>query len=761
MTTSQWYQIQPRFAAALDQARGEDEEVLDRELGLDRELHGYARRVLRLVRSHSSTDAEELPEEISIWRLILPLASDGLGTDYLAERADGSLDRMVCFKASRILLDGATAQQQFVQDMRELAMLYDNGIARVLDSGWVVAGRPFVVSEFESGKPITEALQTFGTREKLTVFLRVLSAVGYAHQREILHGDLKPANILVGREQTPRLIDFGLARVFAKGGDPIGTQQNLEVASLAYLAPEQIRGTAITPATDVYTLGVILYELLSGEQPYGPPTDNVIERGRAICERILPQIEGIGADLNYIIAKATEKNREARYPDVMSMGKDIEAYLECRAVRPITENAASFALKILRQYWITTTLLVAVLGTASVAVLQRGRSQTQNSRKPVVAESKVQASSVESAKAYLDDMLAKNADKPEVVGELAKAYLRMAEVERKGSVALGGNRGAAIQSARKAYELTAKLITTENLTDAALLEYAKSARMLSELLNDARDYQEAIRVAQAWKEKFVSISSTQPDLLKAKAAADAALSDLLFAAGEQAASMPLARSAMQQFGVIYAADKKDRNKAADYARSANQVGNKALSLGDLVEALNVFRTAEAVLRPHVQDPESEVTPLIDLAKTLNGLGETLARSKQAGQALASYREARLLLEQAAKKEAGNDEVLSGLADNLIRTAQMQGEGPALEETARAIEMLRKLLLKPEPKAEYHKQLAQALTVRGELYLKQRKSEAARESFEEALSRWNSYGRLAGWKPQEEQEILRLKGLTGH
>ncbi len=773
MTTEQWERIQPVVSGAMALEPAERRAYVDRELGLEPELLSFARRIVRLASQEST--GEELGEIYSAWQVMLPMGMDGLGSDYLATRADGTGERLVMFKAGRIKLEQAAEQQQFVQDMRQLTMLYDTNIARILDSGWVAEGRPFVVSEFEGGRPITEAALDMETRESLTVFLRVLTAVGYAHQRKILHGDLKPANVLVAREKTPRLLDFGLARVFAKGGDPIAAQSDLSAESLAYTSPEQIRGKPIDEATDVYALGVILYEMMSGRLPYGEPGDSVMERGRAICEKIAPKIDGANEDLNYIVAKAMEKNREGRYPDVAAMGKDIEMYLEGRMVMPREEDTAYYLLRVLKQNWITAALILAVLGAAMVAILQRNRAQSQSAQvqsitgalmngiKGGAAQPTSGESSIQSAKKYLDDMLEKNAGKPEVVEELAKAYLRLAEVELKGSGILSGNRGAAIQSARKAYELTAQMMATGDVTDAKLLQFSQSAKMLSEMLNEARDYKEAIKVTQLWKDKLVSVSSSNPEVLKAKAAADAALADLMFAAGDQQASMPFARSAMRQFGLIFESDKGNAGKAGDYARSANNVGNKALRMNNLVEALNVFKTAEAVLRPVASKPESQVEPLLDLARTLSGLGETLEKSKQGDQAMASYKEARQLLEQASKKEAGNEDVAVGLAENLVRTARIERDGTelaiAVQETDRAVEILRKVSSTPGSKPEYRKQLAQALTLKGEMARTQKKGAVALEAFEEAVSLWEGYGRMAGLKPEEETEIARLKALA--
>jgi serine/threonine protein kinase len=742
-------------------------------LASEPQLLAYAQRIVRLV--DRSAENEPLPEVVSGWRVLLPLGSDGLGMDYLVCREDESIDQLMSLKLARLKLEDAAAQQEFVQEMRTLAMLFDAHIARIVDSGWLSEGRPFVVSEFEGGLPLPEISLKLDLRDNLTVFLRVLSAVGYAHQRGILHGDLRPANVLVSPERVPRLVDFGLARALAKGGDAIATQQELTAENIAYFSPEQIRGRDLTEASDVYSLGVLLYEMLAGKPPYGNPRDTVIERGRAICETIPPEVEGLDMDLNYIVAKALEKNVEGRYPTVISFGRDIEAYLEGRAIVPRQEKLLEFVVRSVRQNWVTAALVAGVLLVGAVAVFEKSRDDNKANQIQQITGSLLAggggsvraasgpSSTVHSAKKYLDDMLEKSAGKPEVIGELAKAYLRLAEVELKGSGLLRGDRGAAIQSARKAYDLTMQLANREGATEIELLEFARSAKMLSELLEQARDYKEAIRVAQDWKNKLAAASSDNPEVQRALAAADATLSDLMFAAGDQQASMPFARAAVRQFGAIFEADKGNARKARDYAQSANNVGGKALRLGLLSEALSMFRSSEATLRPIAAKPDSEVGPILDLARTLSGLGETLEKSDQKDQARASYQEARQLLEQAAQKEKDNDEAAEGLADVLLKSARFSREGgevaTAVKDADKAVELLRKLAARPEGRSDYRRQLAMALTLKGELARSQKKNELARECFEEAVGMWNSYGRLAGLRPEEEIELERLKAIV--
>jgi tetratricopeptide (TPR) repeat protein len=236
------------------------------------------------------------------------------------------------------------------------------------------------------------------------------------------------------------------------------------------------------------------------------------------------------------------------------------------------------------------------------------------------------------------------------------------------------------------------------------------------------------------------------------------------ASGQRKESLPFAQAAMIQFGRIFESEKENPQAGQQYAKSANNVGEKQLRLGMIAESLNAFRIAEAVLRPQVKQKESEVGPLLDLAKTMSGLGEALEKSNQGAQAQASYLEARQLLEQAAKKEADNLLALEGLADNLMHTAKFHWQerslGEAWSDCSRAVDILRKLVQTPGSKAEYRKQLAMSLTLKGELAKLRKELDAASEFFAEALRLWDSYGRMAGIRPEEEREMARLREISG-
>jgi tetratricopeptide (TPR) repeat protein len=769
MTTQDWEKIEGIVREALTKPEGERGVHVALELGNEPELLAFARRIVRM--SGRPQSDEEIPEMQSGWRLVLPLGMDGLGIDYLAEKADGSIDKMVLLKVSRVTLEDAEAQQQFAHDLRTLSLLFDSGVARMLDSGWISRGRPFVVVEFDAGVRITDATREMTLEDRMLLFRKVLAGVQYAHLKKVLHGDLRPENILVVGEE-PRLYDFGLTRLLTTGTDSIAAQEVIDVESIAYNSPEQIRGLPLTEQSDVYSLGVILYEMLLGRRPYGRPGDDVMQMGRAICEQLPPRIESVNEDLNYIVLKALEKNLAARYLSVAEFTADVQAFLDGRAVAPRKEAMAETVSRLLRQNWVTVALVVAVIVVGSTAMFYKGRAEAKADKIQAITnalfagkggKSPSGADSIQSAKKYLDEMLEANAGKPEVVEELSKAYLQLAEVELKGSGILRGNRGSAIQSARKSFELSAQLMEGKTATAAQLVEYSKSAKMLTEMLADAKDYKEALKVAMDWKERLAKVQSTDPEFLKAQAAANQATADLLYLSGAKQEAMPPARSAMQQFKAIFERDPSNEQKGRDYAQAATNVGNKASGLGLFAEALSSFTSARDTLRPQAAKKESKVGPLLDLAKTLNGLGDTLAKTNQGPQAKASFLEARQILEQAAKKEKGNEEVSQILADNYMRTARMGREfaeyASAMAETDRAVEILKRLVDQPGSKPEYRRDLAMALTIKGEIFAAQGKKTIAQELFAEAVRLWQMYANLGVMKPDEEVEYNRVKALV--
>jgi serine/threonine-protein kinase len=207
---------------------------------------------------------------IGSYQVVKQIGTGGMGAVYLADRADGAFNKQVAIKIVKRGMDSAAVVERFAQERQILASLSHPNIAGVLDGGITADGRPYFVMEYVNGIPLTEYCDKhkLSISQRLKLFRQVCDAVHYAHKNLIVHRDLKPNNILVNADGELKLLDFGIAKLLETSGDDLMTQTGAILATPAYAAPEQLTGGAITTGTDVYALGVLLYELLAGRRPF-------------------------------------------------------------------------------------------------------------------------------------------------------------------------------------------------------------------------------------------------------------------------------------------------------------------------------------------------------------------------------------------------------------------------------------------------------------------------------------------------------------
>ena len=284
-------------------------------------------------------------DEVGPYRLIRELGAGGMADVWLAERADGVLDRQVALKLPRT----GWAQgwrQRMARERNLLGALEHPHIARLYDAGVTAAGRPWLAMEWVKGLPIGEHCEAQGCalRERLHLFLQVAEAVAHAHARLIVHRDLKPSNILVTPAGQASLLDFGVAKMLEDHQHPSAdpTQVGGKALTPGYASPEQVGGRPLTVATDVYSLAVVLYELLTGERPYKLDRASGAALEEAILAAVVPLasrraaaagVHGAWArqlrgDLDNILAKALRKEPDQRYPSVEAFAGDVRRYLE-------------------------------------------------------------------------------------------------------------------------------------------------------------------------------------------------------------------------------------------------------------------------------------------------------------------------------------------------------------------------------------------------------------------------------------------------
>ena len=322
------------------------------------------------------------------YHVIELLGRGGMGSVWRAERRDGGFQQQVAIKLLASALPSEEALQRFSRERQILARLQHPNIARVLDGG-SVDGAPWFAMDLVEGVALDEYARqaVLSFEQTLRVFARVVGAVQFAHQNLIVHRDLKPSNILVDASGEPKLLDFGVAKLLDEGIDLTLSRAPL---SMAYAAPEQIVGKTITTATDIYSLGVILYELLSGSRPHKARGNSSLALMQAITDTDpMPPSRAAGpqttrnarrlrGDLDTIVLKCLNRDPARRYASAQALADDIEAYLQQLPIRARPESWRYRSAKFLRRHWIgsalTAAATLALLGTTAFSVSQARRA---------------------------------------------------------------------------------------------------------------------------------------------------------------------------------------------------------------------------------------------------------------------------------------------------------------------------------------------------------------------------------------------------
>ncbi len=429
MDPERWLQVEAVVASALELSDEERAAYLEQACGSDRELRAEVEDLL-----DNRTDVEGFLEKAPLpsaggnggdnrgstdpmigttcgpYRVERLLGSGGMGAVYLASRADEEFERSVAIKILHAGLAAEDVVRRFRAERQILAVLDHPNIAAMLDGGSTEDGRPYLVMEYVEGIPLDQYCETHGlsVHSRIELFLKVCAAVTFAHRNFVVHRDLKPSNVLVTGDGEPKLLDFGIAKLLDPAAIPGGgevTRTGLRPMSPQFASPEQIRELPITTASDVYSLGVVLYQLLVGELPhyfkdYSPtsmerelarnptaPSVAVSAGNDPLAPRIRRQLSG---DLDSIVLMALRDEPDHRYPTVNDLAEDLQRHLGGLPVKARRGDFAYRAGRFLRRHSVAAgmTALVAALvfGAAGALGLQARRIANERDRAERVAE---------------------------------------------------------------------------------------------------------------------------------------------------------------------------------------------------------------------------------------------------------------------------------------------------------------------------------------------------------------------------------------
>lgn len=380
MTPERWQQIEEVFQTVVELTPGERSAILAERGKVDPELVAEVRKLLEdydeagdfiespvwtdsimlgatardeiggaISREIEQDDASLIGRRLGVYRLVSEIGRGGMGAVYLAERDDGEFRQRAAVKIVKRGMDTDFIVRRFRNERQILAALDHPYIARLYDGGTTDDGLPFFVMEYIEGAPVYgySDARKLSIAERLQLFVRICEAVEYAHENLIIHRDIKPSNIIVTTDGTPKLLDFGIAKILDPelAGDSIDpTATAMRMMTPEYASPEQVRGEAVTKSSDVYSLGVLLYELLTGHRPYHLKNRAIHEMARVICEDDPESFaSSLTRDGNFApggINATVESVFDARGGDIDSLRRELSGGLERIVFKALRKNAA-------------------------------------------------------------------------------------------------------------------------------------------------------------------------------------------------------------------------------------------------------------------------------------------------------------------------------------------------------------------------------------------------------------------------------------
>jgi eukaryotic-like serine/threonine-protein kinase len=632
-----WRRLEALYDAAselspTDRARFLDEECREDE-DLRRELtamlrdagSGFTHAVEHTASALASDSDPWHGRKVGPYRIVRLIGQGGMGAVYEGIRED-AFQKRVAIKLVKYTFDSEFARRRFEQERQILARLDHPNIARLLDGG-DYEGLPYLVMEFVEGSPLLAAATTLSIRGKLQLFRQILSAVSYAHRHLIVHRDLKPANILVSGRGEPTLLDFGIARLIEEDATESGTP-TMTVATMMtpdYASPEQVKGESVGVASDIYSLGAILFELLCGARPHRLESYSTAEIYRAICEANprAPSTETadplrqreLRGDLDTLVLHAMAKDPAARYLSADAFSADIERFLDGRplTVRPASafERGWKFVKRNRLAVGAGVALAASLFGGITASTIEARRAQRRFDQvrelantflfqfydqvTPLAGSTAVRASIVDTARKYLDGLSKEAGNDKGLILEVAQAYQRLGGVQGQSRSNLGQLEEAR-QSYQRALDLYARLPVTRESPPDVRRHPAEALFALSQLEFNA-NREEAAEPFSRRMLDLLGDGSDDASIRILHAAGERSLGDIRMKQGRAAEAVTLMQSARQALVDLRSSGYSDKNLPAEIATTDERLARTRVFAGDLDGALSTFLELLADAQP--------------------------------------------------------------------------------------------------------------------------------------------------------------------
>jgi len=789
-----WQQIDKVVAAALDLPAEERDTYVDSVCGAGTPLSTEVRALIRAYEqagdfldpvTYRSKDSAIEGEAGSLegrragpYRLIRVIGRGGMGRVYLGRRDDEQFEKEVAVKLIDTALHSPRVMRRFQHERQILAGLEHPNIARLLDAGLTSEGIPFIVMEFVAGEPVHEYCrkQDLPVRERLRLFLKICDAVQFAHRNLVVHRDLKPSNILVTEEGIPKLLDFGIAKMLSAVGteDTSGTTPLTQAMTPDYASPEQLRGTNVNTATDVYSLGVLLFELLAGRRPYvltGKALDEIVH---VVCEQEPLRLsvaagktpaktaKELSGDLDHIVAKAIRKDPSERYISVEHFAADIEQYLGGFPVQARRPSVRYIAGKYVRRHR-TAFVLAAVallLGFASVAAIVRQANIAERERAvaqrrfdqvrqlarsiifelhdgvaPLQGSLPVRKLLVTRALEFLNALARESLNDRGLTLELAQAFVRIGEVQGGLTTASGfGDYHAALASFEQARALLMQVQPAdpevENLTGSV---YYRLAGANVSLHDFAQAIQNDARAEETYSRVLLRDPNNQKAMRGLATAYFAHAVTLGLMGGDGLSEYWL--KCLDIYRSLIAHGSNEPNLPRDYARSLTFYASRLMNAGRLSEALHTAEQSRAINENRVATRPEDRDALTDLSMSVGIAAESLEKMGRPEEALAAGRKALSTLQALSQANPQDVYLKDELAKRQLTTsAQLMRLKRFSEALAGFREVIRidgDLAARRPPVAFNRSVLAESLLHTGQIEAKSARQTAACAAFVES------------------------------
>ncbi|MGA7314966.1 MAG: serine/threonine-protein kinase [Silvibacterium sp.] len=805
MTPERWQQVSAALDKALHLPTTERPDYFAQLARSDPELH---REVESLLASHQEAGAKFLESyvvaaalgeddadrrqklagrRVGAYQIVEQIGVGGMGEVYRAVRADDQYRKQVALKVVRGGQDSAFVISRFKNERQILASLDHPNIARLLDGGSTEDGAPYFVMELIEGEPIERYCDHHGLSlgGRLRLFLEVCSAVQFAHQRLIIHRDLKPGNILVTADGATKLLDFGIAKILESGAltdsfEPTLTE--FRALTPSYASPEQIKGEPITTASDVYSLGVILYELLTRQHPYRAPGDTVEKVARSACEvepkkpsnavrtghtrepdapgSVLTDREteklrkGLRGDLDNIILMALRKEPQRRYGSVELFAQDIRRHLENLPVSARNDTIVYRISKFARRHRagiVATCIVIVALALGVAMALQQKRRadrrfndvrklansllfEIHDSIRDLPGSTPARKLLVDRALQYLDSLSAESGNDLSLMRELATAYERVGEVQGQYLQSSLGDTAGALRSYQKALSIRQQVAAKsgdgqDRLRLAACYRLVAIQLWASGGLRDAVDnIEKAIALSEA-------LRSDRPD-------DEQVLAEL---ASEYEAAAQI-HGASHGGGLDDGLEQENNRRAAAIDEALLKIKpddekiQRAYEL-DLVHlgGLDNYRKCLEVAQSLLQR-NATTQHLRDVGVCYNHIGTAYDSMGDSRESLANFQKALEIYQQLIAADPRNTMLQQGLAIAYINVGLQMGEqgdkSQSLSLLAKSLDIMKSLAASDPQNIQHQAFLAEFYTESGNNRLRLAEPEAAGQDYETACSIWD-------------------------